>query len=95
MSEKGVKTVYGKGITTYVNRVTVLSDWNAISSAQMWGLSLVEDYEFDCDHTTFRETALAWFEGNMATGRVTRVEVFKNAKSLTRKFTRDCIAFAT
>jgi hypothetical protein len=79
MSEKGVKIIHGND-TTYSNHVTVLSDWDRISSALMWGLPEVEDYEFNCDHKTFREPALAWFEGNMATGRVTHVEVYKNAK---------------
>jgi hypothetical protein len=51
-------------------KVSVLHDYEAITSAQMWGLSEIEVAVFDCMNSKYISASDVWFEGRMAAGNV-------------------------
>ena len=58
-------------------RVRVLNSYREITSAQMFGLSEVEEVEFDCINSKYVSLADRWFSEKMATGKVTKIDTHK------------------
>ncbi len=54
-------------------KVTVLSSFEEISSAQMWGLSSIDEMKFDCNKGYFQYLKTTWTEKPMARGKLTKV----------------------
>lgn len=54
-------------------KVTVLSSFEEISSAQMWGLSSIDEMKFDCNKGSFQYLKTTWTEKPMARGKVVKV----------------------
>lgn len=62
-----------EGDKVYGFKVTVLSSFEEISSAQMWGLSSIDEIKFDCNKGSFQYLKTTWTEKQMARGKVAKV----------------------
>ena len=54
-------------------KVTTLSSYKEINSAEMWGLSEISEYQIDCNKATFHELKTIWTENEMGKGKITKV----------------------
>ena len=54
-------------------RVVTLLSFEEITSAQMWGLSAVEELPINCSKGTFQYQKTTWTERKMAAGKVEKV----------------------
>jgi hypothetical protein len=52
--------------------VKTLTDYDSISSSQMFGLSELEVVEFDCSQNKYRSKGIVWHQGNMGQGPITQ-----------------------
>ena len=62
---KAEYSVFRTGITT-------LTNFDSVSSAQMFGLSEVETIIFDCQESKMSSAGTKWYEGKFATGGLTK-----------------------
>lgn len=54
-------------------RVVTLLSFEEITSAQMWGLSAVEELSINCSKGTFQYLKTTWTDRKMAAGKVEKV----------------------
>jgi hypothetical protein len=54
-------------------KVIVLLSFDEISSAQMWGLSSIDEIKIDCNKGSFQYLKSTWTEKPMARGKVAKV----------------------
>ena len=62
------------GDKVYGFKVTVLSSYDSISSAQMWGLSEVAEIAVNCQNGTLQYLKTVWTERQMGRGKITHTE---------------------
>lgn len=53
-------------------KLSVLHDYEEITSAMMFGLSEKEDAEFDCNNSQYTSLGDVWYEGRMGQGKVAK-----------------------
>lgn len=65
-------------------KATVLLSFDEISSAQMWGLSSIDEIKIDCNKGSFQYLKSTWTEKPMARGKIAKVfnSPQKNPKSI-------------
>jgi hypothetical protein len=61
-------------------QVVALTDYASISSAQMFGLSEINELSINCIKKEFQNTQIIWYERNMGMGKVTKKEMVTNKK---------------
>jgi hypothetical protein len=52
--------------------ITTLTNYESISSAQMFGLSEVETVIFDCQESKMSSNGTKWYQGQFAAGKLTK-----------------------
>lgn len=62
------------GDRVYGFKVTTMTTYEEISSAQMFGLSEINEYNIDCNRATIQYLKSTWFDKPMAKGIITHVD---------------------
>ena len=55
-------------------KVVTLNSYDSISSAQMFGLSEIDEIEINCQKATMRDLKITWTEKQMGKGKITHKE---------------------